>query len=372
MTSDVIHELKVGRVAVGRHLEMVKNVLEQAPACQAINLEERREYDTTLHISKGSGESGSADPGRVRLRHMPSISAQLVLDIAKGRTRDYCAVLILQRELLSATLDASRALDAHQTAFSVREDVDELSDFLGDMAWLHMRILYEVLDASNAFFDTSYLHADKISEQTTMYLGYLASFVLKTARFTLSPPMLLKVDPHAQHRVGGSLQLHSQAASAAPQSLSKSQAGASTPSTQSIPSPSKKRSGKPYKGEQTLLDFVSGSGKDLIDESWRYQEGAVGAAAASDSKQGFESTAVADVQGQLLAPAMQQRFDAEMRTWLSLLPLTAFAPKLDIVIYVVKAQKTYLPLGTCIPSNSPGYTTCMFICWLVSLLCCIC
>ena len=313
LIGDMREELVKARAAVQRHLQSVEAILDQTDAC----------HEESLRILKLLSASTAPQMGGFHRGIMPSISAQLVLDIAHGNTRDFCAVLILQRELLNSTLYASRVLDAQRLAIGAREDADDFADAIKDLSWFHARTLYQVLDSSNILIDTSYLHADKISEQTTVYLGYLSSFILKSVRYNLSPPMMVSADPTLARRQRKS---PAQAQAQAQQQILAQKSAAA-----------EKNGIKKPRNSETLLEFVKASGTDFI------------ASYETEASIGGQNAAAALVQSEepeeLPPDEARRRKDEELHTWLSLLPQAAFAPRLDIVVYVVRAQSEYEPLG---------------------------
>lgn len=189
----------------------------------------------------------------------------------------------------------------------------------------------QALDASNVLFDTSQLHADKVSEEATVYLGYLGSFVLHVARYILAPPLIVHTDPRLQSASMMQKRLVSEHAGTEYAHLSLSQLGSDKKK-----GPKKKSS---YSGG-SLLEFVQKSGAYLAQP--------ISDEAPKDEDEGEEvlgwGSHGAGTGASLAARARAQRL-ADLTTWASLLPVSHLAPTLDVVVYVVRAQTKYKAIG---------------------------
>ena len=237
---------------------------------------------------------------------------------------------------------------------------DELKWYINDFAQLHARVLSLALEIANPLLasaissspfatngidkekskenddevakEGTQIHAGKLSEEAAVYLGHLTSYVLRTVRYRVAPPMALRIDPAIDPTVAF-----------APIDL--------TPITEGLRQRVEKyqrrliqdrirygervhgdgygeeirgeslisRSAHAYTGE-SLLELI------LSDGLYRTREGSASGIIARNEQQGEEN-------------------ERELLLWSTLLPSVLFPTKIDVMLYVVKLQGSYDPLG---------------------------
>ena len=231
---------------------------------------------------------------------------RVTLEVTEKKLKNSCGVLALQMILLSATVTSSVALEAATNVYNLPPDELILADkydlkaFVKEALSLHVNVLRDALTSSDVLVDDAHLHAGQASEKAVLYLGYLASSVLRTARLIVSPPLALHLNAHlatialphastlaAEARRGGG--------------IGGGLAGKSSSSDRhkvEVARASVARNG------ESLLEMVRGGSAAEVDVS-----------AAGEEKY-----------------------------WPALLPPLLFPNKIEVVIYVVRLQKKYDPL----------------------------
>lgn len=142
--ADLHADVVRGRQAIRRHLQLIESLLHQAPQCDA-NSEILREPLVALSGSvKSSKPPSGLKPAHTRHDIFKTLTRKVVTDFSVGRMEPFCAVLILQRELLEHTLFISLGLDGMQAALKTREDAEDMTEYSLELSALHLRGLYEV------------------------------------------------------------------------------------------------------------------------------------------------------------------------------------------------------------------------------------
>lgn len=257
-------------------------------------------------------------------KRINSIAIKLTNALESGKMNSACASLTLQISFMEMIKESSQCLQEMSSFWSESAIGDDLKINLNDFSALQSRVLEESLEISNPLLSSrsSQIHAGKLSEAAAVYLGHLTSYVLRTVRYRITPPLALRIDlskgfhesHHADHREGG---------------ISISSL---TPITDSlwqriedghndILPDNLGKMAHVYTGE-SLLEIV------LSDHAYKYSNGQHTINGASVRG---EHQTVKEVQS--------------LPIWNFLLPSVVFPSKIDIVIYIVSLQSSYDPLG---------------------------
>lgn len=170
-------EVHRARLALHRHLLRVSGLLKQSQCMQG------RGKDV---LSKADFASGSAQsPRQLVSAFLRSVAA----DVFAKRIQSHCVVLVLQRELLNSTLLSSMHIIHSLDGLLESSTLPSAEAIAREVLVFHAKALYETLDASNVMIDVSPLHAEAVSEEAVVYLGYLSAELLRLARVTISPSL---------------------------------------------------------------------------------------------------------------------------------------------------------------------------------------
>lgn len=141
------------------------------------------------------------------------MAEELTLALESGKTNSACASLALQISFMKMIKESSQSLQEMTSFWSESVTGDDLKVYLNDFSALQSRVIEESLEISNPLLSSqsSQIHAGKISEIAVVYLGHLTSYVLRTVRYRITPPIALRIDlskgfhesHHADHQEGG-------------------------------------------------------------------------------------------------------------------------------------------------------------------------
>jgi hypothetical protein len=224
-----------------------------------------------------------------------------------GFVHQSCAILLLETGFFNSMIGASNDVTAFLTSYQATPDAGDLKEYIKESATIMLKTLNEALESSSVFSKGSQVHVGTVSEEAVVYLGYLTSFMLNVARHAITPPMhLIEYD-----KFEGIDQAHNQ--------LHAEDSSFASVLQQVVDS------GRPaavYSGE-SLFQLAR-----TAESAWRDVQRKI------ESKCGSSGHALMPVKDLML--------------WALTKPQIVIPTRLDVTIYVVVAQGSYRPLGTCI------------------------
>ena len=106
--------------------------------------------------------------------------------------RKSCTLLSLQQNLINYALQISTTLAALEAKYETGADADTFTSFVTEAANIHSMLLSATIEAAGGVVESSQLHSMHLSEEASVYLGYLVSFAKRMVRQVVSPPMVLQ------------------------------------------------------------------------------------------------------------------------------------------------------------------------------------
>lgn len=314
---DLGQEVQRGRAAMLRHQHAVQGFFAQAH-CPPEVLEDALADYAQAHLFSGF-------ISRLAYDAYPSV----------GFLRPSCALLAMQAGLLAFAQRRSEALDgvvaAYETQMQSGGDGDPL--LVRETREAHLRTLANVLQASNVLVDTPHALSGLVSRDAAVFLGYLGALLLQTSRFVLSPPLAMHLDayhsdlpmPRVQPRAAATTGFAIPSKPAAGAAGGHRHLAAITPDVAAL---SHAHSG------DSLLDYV---------RSADYEAGADGEGVGEGEGAGMEKSVEAAA-----------RQEDELALWGLLWPPMLFPAKIEVKVYVVRAQQSYEPLLTAATDGLDG------------------
>jgi hypothetical protein len=177
-----------------------------------------------------------------------------------------------------------------------------------------------LLDSSS-----SQLHAGRVSEQAGVYLGHLTGYVLRAVRYLVTPPLSLRIDPRMGYHEGTYADWREsslvEATELAPLTTSSSSSGVNT-----VAGDSGRRGASVHAAAHAY------EGESLYELTNAYLNYLY-----SNDPAAYSTNHVRRL--------MARQWERELAVWDTLLPAVLFPSKIDVVVYLVKLQNTYEPLG---------------------------
>lgn len=307
---DISKEISRGRKALGRHMTAIKNFYAQASCPAEIMDDATSEYlhEDDISVSRFFAQMTYSLSSYGRTRVKPSCAA-FAIQVAFLSFAEHCSKK-LESHMFNSTKQPTIA-ENEDESLSIEETITSLSPYLREAQLMHLRSLTEVLDASNVLTTTPHAHSGVVTHDAAIFLGYLGSLTLDAVRSVVGAPLRLHLDAF-------NAQLPSFAYST----------GIRSPVVVGLDGVEKMaKLSRAWSGE-SLLDYVRGA--ETRDR--RTYGNLAGGVLGYDPMESLS--------GKSADPLP----NGESALWMHTLPPILFPTKIDVLLYVVQLQSTYLPL----------------------------